>query len=223
MSDTTCSADVRHVDPTLRDVEVSNASVSDADLVARARNGDAEAFGELVDRHQVAVYRAARAALGTHEEAQDAAQDALLAAHRRLASFRGESSFKTWLLVIVWRRALSRRRSLAHRWRRFVTRLPSRGNGNGNGNGHAPEPVSGATTPEQGVLTSELRHAVSTEIRSLAPKLRDALLLAQSGEYTYEELGAMLHAPVGTIKWRVSEARRRIKTRLRARGFADVG
>jgi hypothetical protein len=72
--------------------------------------------------------------------------------------------------------------------------------------------VSGATTPEQGVLTSELRHAVSTEIRSLAPKLRDALLLAQSGEYTYEELGAMLHAPVGTIKWRVSEARRRIKT-----------
>ena len=55
------------------------------------------------------------------------------------------------------------------------------------------------------------------------PGLRDALLLARAGEYTYEEIGAMLQAPVGTIKWRVSEARRVVKQRLRARGYGDVG
>jgi DNA-directed RNA polymerase specialized sigma24 family protein len=124
-------------------IEVSTTAMSDADLLARAREGDAGAFGELVDRHQVAVYRAARAALGTHEDAQEAAQDALLAAHRRLASFRGDSSFKTWLLVIVWRRALNRRRSLTHRWRRFVAREAVNGNGSTNGNGHGPYPADG--------------------------------------------------------------------------------
>jgi hypothetical protein len=74
---------------------VSTACVSDADLVARARRGDSAAFGELVDRHRTAVYRATRAVLGSHDEAEDAAQDAFVVAYERLASFRGDASFKT--------------------------------------------------------------------------------------------------------------------------------
>jgi RNA polymerase sigma-70 factor (ECF subfamily) len=54
--------------------------VSDDDLVARARQGDPAAFGTLVDRHRSAVYRAALAALGSHDEAEDAAQEAFLLA-----------------------------------------------------------------------------------------------------------------------------------------------
>lgn len=69
--------------------------MSDVDLVARARAGDQAAFGELVDRHRTAVYRAALAALGSHGDAEDAAQDAFLLAYRRLDSFRGDASFKT--------------------------------------------------------------------------------------------------------------------------------
>jgi len=62
---------------------------------------------------------------------------------------------------------------------------------------------------------------VRQAIAALSPKLRDALLLAQSGEYSYEQIGTMLNVPVGTIKWRVSEARRLVKRQLRRDGFVD--
>jgi RNA polymerase sigma-70 factor (ECF subfamily) len=68
----------------------------------------------------------------------------------------------------------------------------------------------------------ELRRELERAIRSLSPKLRDALLLAQSGEYSYDEIGTMLRAPIGTIKWRVSEARRVLRATLQQRGYTDV-
>ena len=68
-----------------------------------------------------------------------------------------------------------------------------------------------------------MRRGIREAIRALSPKLRDALLLAQAGEYSYEQIGAMLRVPLGTIKWRVSEARRLIRKRLQERGYGDVG
>jgi RNA polymerase sigma-70 factor, ECF subfamily len=193
---------------------VSTVCVTDADLVTRARQGDPAAFGELVDRHRSAVYRAARAALGSHADAEDAAQEAFLVAFRRLGSFRGDSSFKTWLLTIAWRQALNRRRGLARIWRRMTVPVEA--------DADAPlEIASAAATPEQTVAEAQLRRAIRSEIRRLSPALRDALLLAQSGEYSYEEIAAMLKAPVGTIKWRVSEARRKIRVALGERGLAN--
>ncbi len=190
--------------------------MSDADLVARALQGDSAAFGELVDRHRVAVYRAARAALASHADAEDAAQEAFLVAYQRLASFRGEASFKTWLLTIAWHQAINRRRVVNRWWRRIVDT--------------ADEDVvdkvrsgSPAASPEQQAADEQLRRHISAEIRALKPKLRDTLLLAQSGDYTYDEIATMLGAPLGTIKWRVSEARRLVKQRLKDRGHAHVG
>jgi len=188
--------------------------VSDADLVALARRGDPAAFGELVDRHRAAVYRAALAALGSHADAEDVAQEALLLDYQRLAGFRGDASFKTWLLTITWHVAINRRRSMTRWWRRIVA-LPADGE---------PEwdPPSAAESPEQAIAHDELRRSIEREIRALTAKLRDALLLAQSGEYTYQEVSAMVNAPVGTIKWRVSEARQKIKQRLRERGYGEI-
>ncbi|MBI3493064.1 MAG: RNA polymerase sigma factor [Acidobacteria bacterium] len=188
--------------------------------MARAREGDTAAFGTLVDRHRSAVYRAARAALGSHADAEDAAQDAFLAAYRRLDSFRGAASFKTWLLTIAWHEAINRRRSLTRLWRRQVDNRP-------DDEGPLVMDVmanvaSNGPTPEQAAAHDDLRRGIRQAIRSLSPKLRDALLLAQAGEYTYEEIGAMLRVPSGTIKWRVSEARRVVKQTLRDRGYGDV-
>ena len=56
----------------------------------------------------------------------------------------------------------------------------------------------------------------------LTPKLRDALLLAQSGEYQYDEIARMLDIPVGTVKWRISEARRKVRERLADLGYVDA-
>lgn len=190
---------------------MSTVCVTDAELVALARQGDHQAFGELVTRHQAAVYRAALAAVGSAAEAEDAAQEAFISAYRRLGSFRGDASFKTWLLTIAWNHAINRRRR--------ITRWLNRGSN--------PEvladPVSATPSPEQAVIDAQLRRDITAEIRKLSPKLRDALLLAQSGDYGYDEIAAMLGTATGTVKWRVSEARRVIKMRLRERGYADVG
>jgi len=75
--------------------------------------------------------------------------------------------------------------------------------------------------PYEFVLPSPAMHAeIRDAIRSLPNKLRDTLLLAQSGEHTYEEIAGMVGAPVGTIKWRVSEARKVIRKKLQERGHA---
>jgi RNA polymerase sigma-70 factor (ECF subfamily) len=192
--------------------------VSDDDLVARARQGDPAAFGALVDRHRSAVYRAALAALGSHADAEDAAQEAFLLAYRRLTGFRGDASFKTWLLTIAWHQAINRRRSMTRLLRQIVQ--PARDEDQESTLEQLP---AREVSPEDAAARSQLHRAIRAAIRSLTPKLRDALLLAQSGDYSYAEIGAMLDVPVGTIKWRVSEARKLVKARLQERGYDHVG
>jgi len=192
--------------------------VIDVDLVARARRGDPAAFGELVDRHRSAVYRAALAALGSPADAEDAAQDAFLLAYRRLDSFRGDASFKTWLLTITWHQAINRRRSLTSVWRRMVAPKTE-----DEAEGAMAGIASGGPSPEEAAEQQQLRRGIREAIRALSPKLRDTLLLAQAGDYSYDEIGAMLRVPTGTIKWRISEARRVIRKRLEERGHGHVG
>jgi RNA polymerase sigma-70 factor (ECF subfamily) len=66
----------------------------------------------------------------------------------------------------------------------------------------------------------ELHRHVTRLIRTLPRKLRDALLLAGSGDHTYEQIAGMLGIPIGTVKWRVAEARRVLKRKLSALGYA---
>src|SRR5215467_9413788 len=89
------------------------ANPEDLELVRRA--GDVAAFGELVERNRRAVFRAALAAVGSATEADDVAQEAFITAFQKLDGFRGEASFKTWLLSITWRKAIDRRKSVT-RW-----------------------------------------------------------------------------------------------------------
>jgi RNA polymerase sigma-70 factor (ECF subfamily) len=193
--------------------------VTDAELVERARLGDADAFGELVDRHRSGVYRAALAALGSSADAEDTAQDAFLIAYRRLGSYRGEASFRTWLLTIAWNQAINRRRKLAPWWR-LIARPKRDARDTISDDLEIP---SGDRSPEEMLCDLRLRRDIERAIRKLPRKLRDCLVLAASGEYKYEEIAAMLKAPVGTIKWRVSEARRAVRASLRDHGYSDVG
>jgi len=187
--------------------------VDDDALVARAREGDHAAFAALVERHQAAVHRAALAAVGSPADADDVTQEALFLAYQRLRTFRGDASFKTWLLTITWNQAMNHRRKSGRWWRRFVSVDASDSDAF-----EAMPLVSAEQSPEAlasaGQLRSEIRHAIA----ALPRKLRDALLLAQSGDYSYVEIGVMVKAPVGTIKWRVSEARRLVKQQLESRG-----
>jgi len=194
---------------TLGSMPETVADLETARLARLARQGDRDAFAALVDLHQQSAWRVAMAALGRAEDAEDAAQDAFISAWRNLASLRNEDRFRPWLMSIVWRKALDRRRGLRS-WLRLV---PARGRDT-DLLWTIEQSPDAAPTPEGELLA---RGAVDTTrqlIAALPRKLRDPLLLAAGGEHRYDAIAAMLGVPLGTVKWRVSEARRIVKAKL---------
>jgi len=185
--------------------------VSDAELIELARNGDRAAFGDLVERYQHVVFRAALAALRSREDAEEVTQEAMVSAYLKLDSFRGEASFKTWLLAITWRRALDRRKSLSDLLRRFATF-----------DGHAPPdyPAPGRSH-EDDLVEAERRAQLRRLLRKLPAKFRDVLLLMAAGDHTVEEIAKLLGVPAGTAKWRAAEGRRLLKQKLTRLGYGD--
>jgi RNA polymerase sigma-70 factor, ECF subfamily len=157
--------------------------------------------------------------VGSPSEADDVAQEAFVTAWRKLDGFRGESQFRTWLLSITWRKAIDRRKSIT-RWLKIAA-SPSRDDA-GDEMFDMIERVPSLERSQDTMLeSSELQTQIRKLIGTLPRKLRDALLLAGTGEHTYEEIGQMLGAPVGTVKWRVAEARRVLKRKLSAMGYSD--
>lgn len=195
--------------PTLEAAPGSIQRVTDEELVLLARQGDPDAFDQLVVRHQSAVFRAALAALRVREDAEEVAQDTFVRAWNALGQFRGDSSFRTWLLRIAWNRAISKRRGIAG-WLRRATPIAD-----------VAEPAAPGGQYAS-VNDAELQAHAVRAIQTLSPKLRDALLLVQSGEYQYDEIARMLGIPAGTVKWRVSEARRKVRGKLAALGYVDA-
>lgn len=182
-----------------------------------ARAGDAAAFGELVGLYQRVVFRTALAALGDREDAEDVSQDAFVLAWRKLPNFRGDAMFRTWLLTIVWRRAIDRRRARRLAWFRRPAATADDGTFDPLDALAAPD-----ADPERAAVAVDLARRTRRIIGELSPTLRDTLLLAASGEHSYDDIGRLLGAPVGTIKWRVSEARRQVAARLEATGQAAI-
>jgi RNA polymerase sigma-70 factor, ECF subfamily len=84
------------------------SEVDDAYLVRRAQEGYVDAYADLVDRHGLLAYRVALRLLGNRQDAEDVAQEALVAAWQQLPGFKADSAFSTWLYRIVTRRALNR-------------------------------------------------------------------------------------------------------------------
>src|SRR3954452_6932754 len=191
---------------------------TDLDLVRLAQAGDLDAFGELVERNRRAVFRAALACVGSPAEADDVAQEAFVTAFKKLDTFRGEAQFRTWLLSITWRKAVDRRKSVM-RWVR-LTISPPRDDAGEDVFDYMDRVPAGGRSQEETIVDEELQRNVTRLIGTLPKKLRDALLLAGTGEHTYEQISDMLGAPLGTVKWRVSEARRVLKKKLTALGYA---
>jgi len=192
--------------PTNPQVQAST-EMEDEELVERAVHGDLSAFDDLMRRHGPAVFRAARALLISSTDAEDVMQEAFLLAYRKLEYFRGESTFKTWLLKITWRCALRHRGTIARRLHRLVS---------SEGTSELPSREKSA---EAALLSGELSDALWRLIRTLPERLRDPLLLTASGQYTYEELSDILDLPTGTLKWKVSEARRILREKLQRLGY----
>ena len=75
--------------------------------------------------------------------------------------------------------------------------------------------------PDAMLMSRELEVAIGQVVRALPKKLRDPFLLAASGDHRYEEIASLLGIPLGTVKWRISEARRMIRAKLERLGHGD--
>ena len=184
--------------------------MDEAGLVRLARAGDRDAFARLVDLHQQAAWRVAMSALGRAQDAEDAAQEGFISAWQSLAALREDDRFRPWLLAIVWRKALDRRRGL----RAWLRPLAPRAADDGGALWTIEDSPDLGMTPEAALIARDAATSTRRMIAALPRKLRDPLLLAATGEHRYEEIAGMLGIPIGTVKWRVSEARRIVKAKL---------
>ncbi len=162
----------------------------DARLVALARSGDADAFEQLVRRHQVTVYRVSVRLLDNPADAEDAAQDAFLQAWRGLQRFRSGSTFSTWLYRIVTNRCLNFLRSR----RRSAEMLED-------------PPAPAETGPAQ---LSEVRAqltALQAALAGLTPEQRAAFVLRHLEGCSHEQIAQALDISVPAVKSRLHRAR----------------
>ena len=174
------------------------AQQDEAALVARVVAGDRAAFGVLVERYAAVARRVARAVLGDAEDADDAAQDAMLSALVKLDQYDPRRPFGPWLLRIVANAATDRRR------RRTVRHAQPLDPGLTAG---GPRPD---TTAERRALSERLRQALA----ELPERRRVAVVLFDVEGYSHAEIAGILGIPEGTVRSEVFHARRRLRVLL---------
>lgn len=168
-------------------------------LVVRAQEGDARAFELLARRHQDALYRLAVRVMGDHAEAEDALQEALTDAWRRIGRFRGESAFSTWMYRIVTNRCmgmLRRRRPVP------VEQV------------EVPAPAH--DSPERAAERDAGMAALAHAIQGLSDDLRVCWVLREMEGLGYAEISEITGASEDAVRGRIHRARTRLAEVLRA-------
>ncbi len=171
------------------------------ELARAAAKGDIDAFETLLGLYQNKVYGLALRMCGSEEDAWDVAQEAFLAAWRALPGFRGESGFSTWLYRLTanaaidcLRREKKRRGELSIEGGELPLSLPDVG-----------------PSPQEAAEGGELRAAVNAALARLTDQHRTVLILRELQELSYEEIAGALGLDLGTVKSRISRARKALR------------
>jgi len=178
---------------------------TDAALLERVAGGDRGALDELFRRHRGVAYRVAYRLLGREADALDAVQDGFIKALTRLDRFRGQSSFKTWLLRVVSNAALD-----VGRHRRRDARVPQ---------APADDPPdrfgpAELPAPDTELARADLRQAIDAALARLPEAQRQTFVLHVDGGLTYREVAETLKISIGTVMSRLFYARQKLKTLL---------
>ncbi len=166
----------------------------DTDLARAAAAGDRDAFAALLARHYDGLFRLAFRLTGSRAEAEDLTQDICLALPGKIAAFRGAARFTTWLYRVAVNAAHDRRRRQASHTRAA----------DGWGDWELARRAEAAETADG---LDWLMQAMA----ALPEDQRDTLALVLDGEMTHAEIGSVLGVSEGTVSWRVSEARKRLR------------
>lgn len=186
--------------------------MEEKELVARAKKGDQEAFGELVRLHERKVYNLAVRMMGDPQDGEDAAQEAFLAAWRGLAMFKGDSSFATWLYRLTSNACIDRLR----KEKRRTAIAPSVSLDSEEGES-LPLPDL-RYDPAETVERQERQAAVRRCMDALSDEHRQVLSLREFSGLSYAEIGGMLNLEEGTVKSRICRARLQLRKLLLADG-----
>ena len=172
--------------------------------IAQAKKGDADAFAFLVETYETSVYRLALRMCGNAHDAEEVAQEAFVAAWKGLPAFRGESKFSSWLYQLTTNAAID----FLRREKRHRAAVPME---------DEPEPAT-PDTPQQAMEESEVRQALQQALDTLTPEHREIFLLRQMRQLSYEEIGRLLGLESGTVKSRLSRAKKQLREILTQKG-----
>jgi RNA polymerase sigma-70 factor (ECF subfamily) len=162
--------------------------------------GNKQAFNELVLRHKDRLYTVAVQLLNDSSEAEDVTQETFLKAYEKLAEFRGDAQFSTWLYRICYNLCLNRLTK---------ERIDRQ------------EDVAPETLPDKNngfldqMIVKEQEDLVKRAISQLATEFREVVILYYTGQLPYEEIARLLELPVGTVRSRLHRSREHLKDLLR--------
>ena len=181
----------------VRDEERRDGDTSDLELVHAGRSGDDSALGTLVKRHHAAAYRVAVSLVQEDDLAQDVVQDAFMKAFRALGGFRGDSSFRTWLLTITANEA---RGALRRRGRRRETALEDAG------------PVeSEEMGPAQAAIVAQEAGRARVMLEKLPEKQRLSVSLRIEEGLSFKEIGEVIGSSEGAARVNYFHGIRRLR------------
>jgi RNA polymerase sigma-70 factor (ECF subfamily) len=167
---------------------------SDLELALKAKRGDRDAFRRLLERHYDRLFRIAYRFLGSAAEAEDVAQEIAMTLGRKIGSFRGESSFSTWLYSVAvnaCRDHTRRQRSAGALQKSYLAFAEQRA----------------ADWADSDEKVRWLYRALDR----LDPALKEAALLVLAEDMSHAEAGEVLGIAENTVSWRMHEVRKRLK------------
>ena len=175
--------------------------------IQAAKGGDQAAFGHLVETYQKRVYALTVRMCPTPELAEEAAQEAFLAAWQGLPFFRGDSAFSTWLYRLASNACVD------------LLRKEGRHQGPSlDDETVAADMADPAPTPERVAEHRELRTQIEAGLRALTPEHREVLILRELQQLSYDEIADVLSLDLGTVKSRISRGRRQLRDFLIKQG-----
>lgn len=196
----------------------------DAVLLGRIRNGDNTAFDTLVLLYSAKLYHVAYMLLENKQDSEEVVQDAFIRAYSAIKSFRGDSSFETWMHRITLNLARNR-----FHWNRrrgagvnvsLSAVLPGFESMGGDHDYSAVQDWDLPDThmqPDQELEENELEQDLSSMIDTLPEKFRESLLLRHEKEMSYNDIAQKTGVPINTVKTRIKRARELLREGLAAR------
>jgi len=190
-------------------------NINDEILIEKIKEGDIDAFEVLISRYEARVYTIAYRYIGNYNDASDLAQEALIRVYRSIYSFRGDSSFLTWLYRVVTNVCKDELRRRAREKTVSMDELEERG--------LTPAVEPGHRSLEDFILRKEWQDEVQEVLNTLSEEHRAVVIMRDIQGYSYEEIAHFLECSLGTVKSRLNRARSTLKDRLIERKELIVG